>query len=238
MKTLMLFCFAAFATTAVFVSRAQTDEVPSNAPLFLDASGFSDDAVELQPARDDLNALRGQYLDAARQRSELMDEEALRKAIAGEEKSVAELHAQRSLDQVEQQLLQITNEFTATAAGRRAAALLEQLTMLKQQAQHQGDRHLFGDPDPRAMFNHNNTRLPDPESDFFREPDAGLDRVPAPSRASDDFGSDDDPRPRKQPSIPNVVEPRNDGAFFNTPESDRNRNLSDPDDLDSFSDRF
>jgi len=206
------------ATTAKFESRAQTDEVPPCDPFFENGLDVSGEVVELQPARGGLKSLREQYLHAARRRSELMDEESLRQAIAGEEKSVAELYAQKSLDNVEQQLLQISSEFSETVAGSRASVLLQNLATLKQQVDQQGNSFFPVEPVEAPFFESRQDFRRNSESKDFDMFDADKPSANAICQHHLPTPSANTIRPSQQPSIPNVAKPRNDGAFFSSPE--------------------
>lgn len=139
MKLFGLYCGAVILAGAVLISQGMTQDNlvffsadGPNAPLSITADpgveqDVTADLVELAPASSGVDGLRAQYLEAARQRASLMDEQALRKALQLEEKKVAELRAQQALRQVEERLQQITSEYPETEAGRRAGRLLHQL---------------------------------------------------------------------------------------------------------------
>ncbi len=133
MKSYVLPCSAALLAGTLLISQGVSEEnLTFFAPQSEDDGALAPlesadvDVVELAPTTD-LRALREQYLDAARQRASLMDEAALREAIATESKMVDELRAQQALLKVEQQLQQISVEYAETAAGDRARRLLIRL---------------------------------------------------------------------------------------------------------------
>lgn len=159
MKTFGVCCFAALLVGIVLNSHGVTDD---NLTFFSPEDTQSSDPfgnktdepatvefveeieiVEVAPREVGLEALRRQYLEAAKERAGLMDAEALRQAIEAEQSTVAELQAQRALKQVEQQLEQISERYADTLGGRRARNLLSQLRA-RERNNNQG--FIFEDP--------------------------------------------------------------------------------------------
>lgn len=138
MKSFCLYCFVALMAGAILVSHGVTDETPGPfGDEVFDVDVASEAVVEVPVHRSEIDDLRAKYLEAAKQRAEMMDEEALRDAVETEEKSVAELRARQALMTVEQELGRIADEFTDTAAGQHAAILLRQLQQLDRNGRSQ-----------------------------------------------------------------------------------------------------
>lgn len=134
MKAFGVCCFAALLMGIVLNSHGVSDDnllffANQESDSFRSNSEEESDAglVEVAPQEEGLEALRRQYLEAAKERAGLMDAEALRQAIEAEQSTVAELQAQRALKQVEQQLEQISERYADTPGGRRARNLLSHL---------------------------------------------------------------------------------------------------------------
>ncbi len=147
MKSFCLYCFAALMAGAVLVSHGVTEETADPFGDVFDTDNANDAVVEVPAPRSEIDDLRAQYLEAAKQRAEMMGEDALREAVETEEKSVAELRAHQALKKVQQELERIGDEYSDTIAGQHAAVLLSQLQQLDRNGRpQQRVFELPGDP--------------------------------------------------------------------------------------------
>jgi len=157
MKSFCLHCSAALIAGVALVAHGVTDETPDP---FGDAVGLpdvSEAVVEVPAPQSDVEGLRAKYLEAARQRAEMMDEDALREAVETEEKSVTELRARQALRKVEQELERIGDEYSDTIAGRNAVVIFNELQKLNRNGRvrlrdtfledHFENDRAFDDPD-------------------------------------------------------------------------------------------
>jgi|GEM_PF-2208106 len=151
MRSFCLYCLAALTAGAVLVSNGVTDETPDpfNDEVF-DTDVVSERVVEVPGPRSELEDLRVKYLEAARQRAEIMDEAALREAVESEEKSVAELRARQALKKVEQELERIADEYSETTAGQQSVEVHKLLQSLSRNGRTKShgtsDGRFFDDP--------------------------------------------------------------------------------------------
>ncbi len=185
MKLFYVYCFAALTAGVILVSRGVTDETVDPFGDAFGAEGASEGVVKVPAPRSDVEELRAKYLEAAKQRAEMMDEDALREAVESEEKSVAELRAHQAVKKVEQELERIADEYSDTAAGQHAVVVFNQLQHLNRNGRarphddfsddHFDDDRRFDDTDvlePRKdepfddLPEDNATPVPDRETPF------------------------------------------------------------------------
>ncbi len=127
----MLSCGSLLCVVVVTVGLAQQPEVelafeagdafPADDPLFAEpADGFSEEAE----AAADPEALRAEYLKRMQEKAALMDEAELKSALEAADQDIAELTAQRRLEEARGILEEIVAEYPHTDAGARARNML------------------------------------------------------------------------------------------------------------------
>lgn len=129
----LLVCFVAVLAARAVMSQ---DETFDDQPAFIKQPPSSEQPLVSFPepnrpaernedADSAADALRSQYLELARTKAELMDEETLAGEIAKTKSTISELKAQRRLREAREMLTSIVTEFPKSAAAAQASRMLE-----------------------------------------------------------------------------------------------------------------